>query len=176
MEYIIVSGMKARYCFRPIGFVRRGLPISKESGIISRFQFISEIYIFNEYVDGLTGLEDFSHIIILWVIDRRKKVSLVGHPHGDLDKPLVGVFATRSPNRPTPLGLTVVELVSVDGNIVRVRGLDAWDNTPILDIKPYDHYDHVNTFKVPPWFLDYWYKKSREINYRELVPWLGPKE
>ena len=173
---MIVCGMKSRYCFRPIGYVRKGLPVSKDKGITSRFQFISEIYVFDEYVEGLTGLEEFSHAIILWVIDRRKKISLVGHPHGDLDKPLIGVFATRSPNRPTPIGLTIVELVSIEGNVVRVRGLDAWDNTPILDIKPYDHYDHVNSFKVPEWFLEYWVRKSRENNYRELVPWLGPKE
>jgi len=167
--------VKSRYCFRPIGYVVDGLPVDKSSGIISRFQVISTIHIFDEYVEGLRGLEEFSHIIVLWVIDRRRKVTLQGRPHGDPEGPLVGVFATRSPNRPAPIGFTVVELVGVEGNIVKVRGLDAWPGTPVLDIKPYDYYDHVNTMRVPDWFLKYWNRKRVELDYPRLVPWLGPK-
>ena len=65
--------------------------------------------------------------------------------------PLVGVFATRSPRRPNPVGLTLVELVKQDDAVLWVRGLDALDGTPVLDIKPYDDWDSAADFKVPEW-------------------------
>lgn len=168
--------VKDSYCFEPIGIVVKGLPKNKSSGISSRYQFVAEIKIFEEYLDGLRGLEEYSHIIVIWVLDRRRRVTLLSHPHGDPSAPLVGVFATRSPNRPTPIGLTVVELVRIDGSSIFVRGLDAWTGTPILDIKPYDYYDHVNSLHVPDWFIKYWVRKNIELGYSKIVPWLGPKE
>jgi tRNA-Thr(GGU) m(6)t(6)A37 methyltransferase TsaA len=84
---------------------------------------------------GLTDIEGFSHLCVIWTFDRSEGFELVGQPPTD-DRPH-GVFATRSPRRPNPLGLTVVELLSREGASLRVRGVDMLDGTPILDIKPY---------------------------------------
>jgi tRNA-Thr(GGU) m(6)t(6)A37 methyltransferase TsaA len=84
---------------------------------------------------GLADIEGFSHLIVLWVFDRSEGYGLVVTPPTD-DRPH-GVFATRSPRRPNPIGLTIVELLSRDGTSLRVRGVDMLDGTPILDIKPY---------------------------------------
>jgi tRNA-Thr(GGU) m(6)t(6)A37 methyltransferase TsaA len=84
---------------------------------------------------GLSDIEGFSHLMVLWVFDRSEGYELTVTPPTD-DRPH-GVFATRSPRRPNPIGLTVVELLSRDGPSLRVRGLDMLDGTPILDIKPY---------------------------------------
>ena len=87
---------------------------------------------------GLTDIEGFSHLIVLWVFDRlssEHRLELVGTPPSD-NRPH-GVFATRSPRRPNPIGFTVVELLGRRGRSLRVRGVDMLDATPILDIKPY---------------------------------------
>src|ERR671925_1089418 len=88
-----------------------------------------------EFESGLTDIEGFSHLIILWVFDRSEGFQLVGTPPCD-DRPH-GVFATRSPRRPNPIGLTVVELLRRAGRVLHVRGVDMLDGTPVLDIKPY---------------------------------------
>jgi tRNA-Thr(GGU) m(6)t(6)A37 methyltransferase TsaA len=88
-----------------------------------------------EFERGLQDIEGFSHLYVIWVFDRVQGYDLVAHPPSD-DKPH-GVFATRSPQRPSPLGLTVVELLSREGRSLRVRGVDMLDGTPVLDIKPY---------------------------------------
>ena len=67
--------------------------------------------------------------------------------------PLLGVFATRTMLRPNPVGLTLVELVKVEGNVLTIRGLDAFDGTPILDIKPFDSWDTAKNVKVPEWWI-----------------------
>jgi len=84
---------------------------------------------------GLTDIEGYSHLIVLWAIDRAEGFDLMVIPPSD-DRPH-GLFTTRSPRRPNPIGLTVVELLSRDGSSLRVRGIDMLDGTPILDIKPY---------------------------------------
>jgi len=88
-----------------------------------------------EFEAGLTDIEGFSHLFVIWAFDRSEGYNLVGTPPSD-DRPH-GVFATRSPRRPNPIGLTVVELLGREGRILRVRGIDMLDGTPILDIKPY---------------------------------------
>lgn len=85
--------------------------------------------------EGLTDVEGFSHLFVIWVFDRSEGCELMGTPPTD-DRPH-GVFATRSPFRPNPIGLTVVELLGREGHRLRVRGIDMLDGTPILDIKPY---------------------------------------
>jgi tRNA-Thr(GGU) m(6)t(6)A37 methyltransferase TsaA len=87
----------------------------------------------DEFEPDLTDIEGFSHLIVIWEFDRSEGFSLVGKPPTD-DRPH-GVFATRSPRRPNPIGLTVVELLSRDGGILRIRGIDMLDGAPILDIK-----------------------------------------
>jgi tRNA-Thr(GGU) m(6)t(6)A37 methyltransferase TsaA len=88
-----------------------------------------------EFESGLADIEGFSHLFVLWVFDRSEGFELVGIPPVD-DRPH-GVFATRSPRRPNPIGLTVVELLRRDGRLLHVHGVDMLDGTPILDIKPY---------------------------------------
>lgn len=88
-----------------------------------------------EFASGLADIEGFSHLYVLWHFDRVDGYDLTAYPPSD-DRPH-GVFATRSPRRPNPIGLTVVELLGRDGTKLRVRGVDMLDGTPILDIKPY---------------------------------------
>ncbi len=88
-----------------------------------------------EFEAGLTDIEGFSHVFVIWAFDRSEGFELVGKPPSD-DREH-GVFATRSPRRPNPIGLTVVELLGHEGAKLRVRGIDMLDGTPILDIKPY---------------------------------------
>ena len=88
-----------------------------------------------EFAAGLQDVEGFSHLFVLWEFHQSEGFELVGKPPVD-DRPH-GVFATRSPRRPNPIGLTVVELLGREGTELRVRGVDMLDGTPILDIKPY---------------------------------------
>lgn len=96
---------------------------------------ISEIEIFSEYEEGLKDIEGFSHLIILYCFHQCETRSL--HFTMPQDRTPHGIFTTRLPNRPNPLGLSVVTLVKRKGNVLRVREMDVSDNTPILDIKPY---------------------------------------
>ena len=96
--------------------------------------------ILSEFEPGLTDIEGFSHLIVIWEFDRSPKLEshgdeLLGTPPSD-NRPH-GVFATRSPRRPNPIGLTTVELRRREGAELHVRGVDMLDGTPILDIKPY---------------------------------------
>ena len=122
---------------RPIGFVRS--PYSETAQVPKGFgaQHDAEgtIEILPEYELGLTDIEGISHLFIIWVFDRSDGWELLGTPPTDT-KPH-GVFATRSPYRPNPIGLTVVKLVGRDGPKLQVVGLDMLDGTPVLDIKPY---------------------------------------
>jgi tRNA (adenine37-N6)-methyltransferase len=88
-----------------------------------------------EFAAGLADIEGFSHLYVLWLFDRSQGFELTAHPPSD--NRTHGVFATRSPRRPNPIGLTVVELVRRDGPRLHVRGIDMLEGTPILDIKPY---------------------------------------
>jgi tRNA-Thr(GGU) m(6)t(6)A37 methyltransferase TsaA len=91
--------------------------------------------ILTEFETGLMDIDGFSHLFVLWVFDRADGFDLVGHP--PFETRPHGVFATRSPRRPNPIGLTVVELLRRDGPALHVRGVDMLDGTPILDLKPY---------------------------------------
>jgi tRNA-Thr(GGU) m(6)t(6)A37 methyltransferase TsaA len=89
----------------------------------------------SEFEPGLADIEGFSHLFVIWAFDRSEGFSLTASPPSD--NRTHGVFATRSPRRPNPIGLTVVELLSRDGPALHVRGIDMLEGTPILDIKPY---------------------------------------
>lgn len=129
--------MSENFLMRPIGFVRS--PYSQTGQVPKGFgaQHDAEgtIEILPAFEIGLTDIDGFSHLFIIWVFDRSDGFELLGTPPTDT-KPH-GVFATRSPYRPTPIGLTVVKLVGRDGPKLRVVGLDMLDGTPVLDIKPY---------------------------------------
>ncbi len=100
-----------------------------------RSEEISQIEVFKEFEEGLKDIEGFSHIILIfWFHKSQGYQLLVRTPWEDV---LHGLFATRSPRRPCPLGLTVAELVARDDNILEAKGLDAIDGTPLIDIKPY---------------------------------------
>ncbi len=148
---------------RPIGYVIKGIgrcgALRKEA---SRYLTNSEILVFEEFKDGLKGIEGFSHLVVTWYMHEVHEVKLRGRPWGREDVPEVGVFATRFPPRPNPLGITVVKLVELRGNILVVRGLDAFTGSPVLDIKPYDFYDVIEKPRVPEWFLRYWRGRSPE--------------
>jgi len=146
----------------PIGFVRRKV---KEEDVKDR-SLVCSIIVKKGYEKALDGIEDFSHIyIIFWMhnIGDAERRTLKTHPRGRIDMPLLGVFATRSPLRPNPIGLTIVELSGREGNILTVRGLDAFDGTPVLDVKPYNHLDIIEDAKVPEWWLKL--EKEKERGY-----------
>lgn len=122
---------------RPIGFVRSAFTdpsqIPKGPGAAHTAEGVLEIAA--DLEEGLTDIEGFSHLYVVWVFDRSEGFKLMGTPPSD-DR-AHGVFATRSPWRPNPIGLTVVQLLAREGRRLRVRGVDMLDGTPILDIKPY---------------------------------------
>ncbi|MFC1916759.1 tRNA (N6-threonylcarbamoyladenosine(37)-N6)-methyltransferase TrmO [Chloroflexota bacterium] len=118
---------------------------------------VSEIVIDSRLTEALDGLEEFSHIIVLYWMHRAtsREAPLKIHPRGDQELPLTGFFATRSPNRPNPIGKATARLLQRQGNILRVQGLDAIDGTPIIDIKPYiPGYDSVAHTTVPQWITN----------------------
>jgi tRNA-Thr(GGU) m(6)t(6)A37 methyltransferase TsaA len=122
---------------QPIGFVKSPYTNSKEipKGLGAKHEAEGSLEIRPEFGSGLTDIEGFSHLFVIWAFDRSEGFSLMVTPPSD-DRSH-GVFATRSPRRPNPIGLTVVELLSREGASLRVRGIDMLDGTPILDIKPY---------------------------------------
>lgn len=101
----------------------------------------STIRVFPEYCEGLLGVEGYSHLFIIYWMhlrdDEKHRRTLIVKPPRHEGAPLTGVFSTRSPSRPNPIGLTVVKLESVEGCTLTVSGLDALEETPIIDIKPY---------------------------------------
>jgi len=136
----------------PIGFVKRKV---KEEDVKDK-SLVCSIIIRKDYEKALDGIEDFSHVyIIFWMhkMGDAERKTLRTHPRGRIDMPLLGVFATRSPLRPNPIGLTIVELLERKGNVLTVRGLDAFDGTPVLDMKPYNHWDIIENTRVPEWWL-----------------------
>ena len=96
----------------------------------------SRIVLDPSLTEGLRGLEPGRQIMVIFYFHRSQGFDLLQHPQGDRSRPRRGVFALRSPRRPNPIGVTVVELVTVEGNVLRVRGLDAINGTPVLDLKP----------------------------------------
>jgi tRNA-Thr(GGU) m(6)t(6)A37 methyltransferase TsaA len=142
---------------KPIGFVRTKA-VGDEVKDKGR---ISQIVVNGKLAEALEGIEGFSHLFVLfWLneISSEERKTVKVHPRGRQDLPLLGVFATRTKLRPNPIGLTMVELVKVEGNVLTVRGLDAFDKTPILDIKPFDFWDTPKEAKVPQW----WTKMEKE--------------
>ena len=133
MLYTVAMRIK----IRPVGTV--------ENGITQNHRFdaddtVSKIILTPRYARALDGIESFSHIVVLFWLHEIKikgRAILKVHPRKDPLIPLTGVFATRSPVRPNPIGITAVRLIKKEGNILTVKGLDAIDGTPVLDIKPY---------------------------------------
>jgi tRNA-Thr(GGU) m(6)t(6)A37 methyltransferase TsaA len=137
----------------PIGSVKCAVNTMSEGGW---GKIDSVIELDAKYAPGLQGLAGFSHILVLFLLDRSQDFDinkqLLRRPRGMEDLDPVGVFAQRTKYRPNPLAVTAVQLLGIDGNVVRVRGLDALDGTPVLDIKPYmPPFDRMEDVKMPPW-------------------------
>ena len=121
----------------PIGIVHSPFkePIGVPKDSTDGMNYQGTIEVFSEYRDGLKDLDGFSHILVLFYFHKSEYSHLIVKPY--LDDHLRGVFATRSPHRPNFIGLSVVELLEIDGGILHIKGIDMIEGTPILDIKPY---------------------------------------
>ena len=160
---------------KPIGVVKNKVEdlslVATEKGLechssqrgISRRNVISEIEINDEYANALDGIDDFSHLVVLfWAhrVEQKRRFTLKVHPAGREHMPLVGVFATRSPARPNLILSTTVHLLERNGNVLRVRGLDSINGTPVLDIKPHlPSYDAPENVSLADWMV----KLQREL-------------
>jgi tRNA-Thr(GGU) m(6)t(6)A37 methyltransferase TsaA len=141
----------------PIGRVVNGIEYPSDV----RWETItSEVVIASQLVEALDGIDGFSHILIIFYlhrVDEDRRSLLKVHPENKEELPLVGVFATRSPVRPNPIGVTVVQLLEHQENVLKVLGLDAYDGTPVLDIKPYlRRGDLIEEATTPNWLLRLW--------------------
>jgi tRNA-Thr(GGU) m(6)t(6)A37 methyltransferase TsaA len=135
--------------YEPIGIIHspfagiENVPIQPAAAAGTR----GMVEVFAEFVAGLKDLEGFSHIILVYHFHRVTRSRLVLTPF--LDQELRGVFATRAPTRPNPIGLSVVRLLSVQANVLQIENVDIVNGTPLLDIKPYvpefDHYEVERT-------------------------------
>ena len=121
----------------PIGFIQSPYTatdqIPKGRGAEHSAEGVLEVL--PEFADGLQDVEGFSHLFLIWVFHESKGIELIGTP--PLDDIPRGVFATRSPYRPNPIGLTVVKLLRREGSVLHLHGIDMLNGTPVLDIKPY---------------------------------------
>ena len=134
---------------KPIGFVSRTSSTENERDR----SLIAKIVVEQDLAPVLDGIEEWSHIYIIFWLDKAisaMESGLYRHSNG------VGIFAARSPIHPNPIGLTLVELVKRDGNVLWVRGIDAFDGTPVIDIKPYPDWERgqlivVTDYKIPGW-------------------------
>jgi tRNA-Thr(GGU) m(6)t(6)A37 methyltransferase TsaA len=148
---------KEKIILKPIGFVRT----EATGDEVKDKDRTSQIVVDRELIEALEGIAEFSHLFVLfWLheVMSKERKTLKVHPRGREDLPLLGVFATRTKLRPNPIGLTLVELLKVEDNILTVRGLDAFDETPVLDLKPFDFWDMAKDAKVPQW----WAKLQKE--------------
>ncbi len=120
--------------FRPIGHVENAFPAPAAPEAIRAVE--SRIVLDPDLVEGLEGLAPGQQVMVVFYFDRAQGYELRQHPRGDTSRPLKGVFALRSPRRPNPIGVTTVDLLAIEGHVLRVRGLDALNGTPVLDLKP----------------------------------------
>lgn len=148
-----------------IGRVRNSIRWIKREGWES---VISEIILEPKYEEALEGVEDYSHLLILFWISRvpKRKMMKKIHPKSRPDLPLVGIFATRTQYRPNPIGLTLVKLLGRKKNVLKVQGLDALDGTPVIDIKPISpQHEFPKNTRVPNWYHQLWKMPQRSQKY-----------
>ena len=144
---------------KPIGVVRNefreAIPAGWETAL-------HRLVLDPQWTPALEGIEEFSHLFVLfWLHGIREEVRLHVHPEDRQDLPEVGLFCTRTPRRPNPVGLQVVELIAHEGNVLTVRCLDALDGSPVLDIKPYlPGGDAVAGARTPEWLRKLWEGRS----------------
>ncbi len=165
------------FYLKPIGIVHVDLDDDEVRNSLEGVEGIIEIY--PEYVEGLEGIEGFSHIIVIAYLhktrEEHRRVLKIRHRKWarlgiDIsDVPEVGVFASDSPHRPNPLALTIVELVKREYNKLYVKGLDLFNGTPVLDIKPYTRDRRVDSVREPGW-IEILRKRIEEKYGKPLTP------
>ena len=147
-----MTGELTGFKIKAIGIVRNAVKQPMKNGWE---KVTSDIVVNSNLTQALDGIEDFSHIIVLFWMHKvadTGSLPLKVHPMGKSELPLVGLFATRSPHRPNPVGETTVKLLQRQDNILKVEGLDAIDGTPVIDIKPYIHQQNLATnTRMPSW-------------------------
>ena len=138
--------------FQEIGIIKSDVREPRDEGWGDA---ASEIHLRRELAPGLLGIEQFSHLVIIFFMHQatfNPSTDLIRRPRGRADMPPVGIFAQRARHRPVPVGITTVRLISVEGQVLKVMGLDAIDGTPVLDIKPYfTAFDRVEDAVTPEW-------------------------
>jgi len=140
---------RGRIQLTPIGKAKN---TAKKPALTGWKNLITEIVLGKRYAKGLDGIEDYSHVIIVYWMRQEKECHLKHHPQGRRDVPYGGIFACRCPQRPNRIAISTVKLVSRKGRRLLVKGLDILNGTPILDIKPYwPQYDRVAKAKTPAW-------------------------
>ncbi len=147
---------------RPIGVIRTQYSKSNGTPIQAAMSdSVGTIELHPEFVDGLSTLETFSHLILLYWFHKAQPPKMQVRPY--LDQKPHGVFATRAPARPNPIGLSIVELLEIDGGTIRFRGADMLDWTPLLDIKPFvPKFDGVSDASSG-WLADFLQDRSQVI-------------
>jgi tRNA (adenine37-N6)-methyltransferase len=137
---------------KPVGIIHTQIYEKKDTPIqTSRSDIPGTVEIYPQFSEGLDGVEEFSHIFLLYLFHRLDQpASLMVQPF--LDDKKHGIFATRYPARPNPIGLSVVRVIKVEGNLIQFQGADMWDGTLLLDIKPY-----VPDFDIHPASRIGWY-------------------
>jgi tRNA-Thr(GGU) m(6)t(6)A37 methyltransferase TsaA len=137
---------ESRILYKPIGIIKSEHTSSQKTPIQPVFAegCLGRAEIFPEYAEGLRDLEGFSHIYLIYHLHKAKDAKLLVKPF--LQDTEHGVFATRSPDRPNAIGMSIVELLKLEGNILYLKGLDILNDTPLLDIKPYtSKFDQIKT-------------------------------
>lgn len=150
-QFLDRQDKKGRIQLKPIGKAKN---MAKKPSLTGWENLITEIAIDKKYAKGLDGIEDYSHIIVVYWMSKEKECHLKHHPQGRMDIPFVGIFACRCPQRPNRLAISTVKLLFRKGNILKVKGLDIVNGTPILDVKPYTpQYDKIGKtkIKIPKW-------------------------
>jgi tRNA-Thr(GGU) m(6)t(6)A37 methyltransferase TsaA len=151
---------------QPIGFVRRPGAVDPVPGEFYDPNQETIIEILPRWADGLAGIEGFSHLVVIFWLDRmprlrKVKPRIAAELRDEL--PLVGFFSTRTPKRPNPIGISCPHLIRREGNNLIVIGIDAWPGTPVLDIKGYFPRDELRSdANVPPWLEQLWRKHDEE--------------
>jgi len=149
-----IKSDKLEIVYESIGEVKNNFSKPDDPKKIRNSQ--SQLILKEKYLPALEGMERYKYLLVVYHIDRSPGYRESVHPMGDPSRPERGVFATRSPCRPNPIGITVVEILAVEGTKICVTGLDALDGSPLLDIKPYE--EHFDSPSGVEWEKDLAYK------------------
>ncbi len=153
------------YRVQPIGFIRRPDGAGPSSAFVDPFAEVI-IAIDPRWAPGLAGIEEFSHLVVLFWLDRVSRRRVAGplrSAEGAAGVAPVGFFATRTPRRPNPIGLSCPQLIRREGSALTVTGIDAWDGTPVIDLKGYFPRDELRSdATVPTWLTELWARHDRE--------------